>query len=154
MTSGARDPRAAVRVLVRLARVMERAETDLSLAHYRLLTLVEAEGSRSSSLAAGLSLTKPTVSVAVDALRGRGLLRRVPDPSDRRAVRLELTDQGRRALEDAEAALIGRVAPLIQGVSDPCRLVALLEEVGEALDVAKARRAEARRTPAKESVER
>jgi DNA-binding MarR family transcriptional regulator len=145
MSTPSRSLRPAARVLVRLARVLERTETDLSLAHYRLLALVEADGSRSSSLAAGLSLARPTVSVAVEALQARGLLRRVPDPTDRRAVRLELTAAGRQALDDVEAMLVGRLAPLLEGVSEPDRLLALLDEVGEGLDQARARRVAARR---------
>jgi DNA-binding MarR family transcriptional regulator len=150
MKSAPRDLRPALRVLVRLARVLERTETDLSLAHYRLLAQVEADGSRSSSLAAGLALARPTVSVAVEALQARGRLRRVPDPTDRRAVRLELTDQGRQALDAAEAAFTTRLAPLLEGVSDPDRLLFLLAEVGDALDQARAQRVAARHD--KESV--
>jgi DNA-binding MarR family transcriptional regulator len=40
----------------------------------------------------------------LDRLEGAGLVRRLPDPRDRRAVQVELTEAGKRTWEDAFAA--------------------------------------------------
>jgi DNA-binding MarR family transcriptional regulator len=130
----------AVRVMARLARLLERTQTPLSLSQYRLIALAQAKTDRSSNLAQGLSLTKPTVSVTIDGLVAQGLVRRVRDPQDRRALRVELTDAGRDALRATEEALAARLRPLFSEVSDPARLLSLLQEVEGLLDEARERR--------------
>lgn len=126
--------------MARLARLLERTRTPLSLSQYRLIALAQAKADRSSNLAQGLSLTKPTVSVTIDGLVAQGLVRRVRDPQDRRALRVELTDAGRDALRATEEALAARLEPLFSEVSDPARLLSLLEEVEVLLDEARERR--------------
>lgn len=135
--------------MARLARQLERTETPLSLSQYRLIALAQAKTDRSSNLAEGLSLTRPTVSVAIDGLVAQGMLRRVRDPQDRRVVRVELTDAGRDALRATEEALAARLEPLFSEVSDPARLLSLLEEVEVSLDEARRRRTVAERQGAK-----
>lgn len=129
--------------MARLARLLERTQTPLSLSQYRLIALAQAKTERSSNLAQGLSLTKPTVSVTIDGLVAQGLVRRVRDPQDRRALRVELTDAGRDALRATEEALAARLKPLFSEVSDPARLLSLLEEVEVLLDEARERRSAA-----------
>jgi DNA-binding MarR family transcriptional regulator len=142
------EVRRAVLVLARLARTLERTKTALSLSQYRMLAMIaEREAgrtARSSSLAIELSLTKPTVSVAIEGLQAQGFIARKRDPNDGRAVRVELTDAGRSALAASEAALIERIAPMIGGVSDPDRLLILLGEVEGLLNEAHERRVEAK----------
>lgn len=48
-----------------------------------------------SQLKSRLGVTARNVTALVDALEGDGLVRRQPHPSDRRAVVVELTDEGR-----------------------------------------------------------
>src|SRR6187402_1029046 len=45
-------------------------------------------------LAKGLMLSSAGVTSRIDRLERRGLVRRLPDPDDRRGVIVELTDQG------------------------------------------------------------
>jgi DNA-binding MarR family transcriptional regulator len=40
----------------------------------------------------------------LDRLEARGLVRRLPDPDDRRALKVELTEEGTRAYRDSVAA--------------------------------------------------
>lgn len=54
------------------------------------------EGIRLSALAAHLNVTQPTASDAVSALVRKKLAAKRADPADRRAVLLQLTDDGRR----------------------------------------------------------
>jgi DNA-binding MarR family transcriptional regulator len=49
----------------------------------------------------------------LDKLEGRGLIRRAPDPQDRRGVLLELTDAGEARLEEYIHAGAGRERELL-----------------------------------------
>ncbi|RZU49381.1 MarR family protein [Krasilnikovia cinnamomea] len=54
-----------------------------------------------SELAVRLEVTKQAAAQIVDDMQRRGYVRRTPDPHDRRAQRLELTDRGAAALAAA-----------------------------------------------------
>ncbi len=114
-----------VLTLARLARVLERACTDLdppvTLAQYRLLAMVADGADRASQIAGRLALTKPTVSATVDTLVERGLVTRTVVDDDRRALRLQITDDGRVALGVAEAAMRERLDDVVGRVDDPGR---------------------------------
>jgi DNA-binding MarR family transcriptional regulator len=56
-------------------------------------------------LGKGLMLSSAGVTSRVDRLERRGLVRRLPDPDDRRGVIVELTEQGRDVVDAAVAAL-------------------------------------------------
>src|SRR6516164_11470782 len=94
----------ALRTLVRIARTLEHACTDLTLPQYRLLAMVATGDRQASQLAGRLALSKPTITAVVDGLVERGLLSRSVVAGDRRAVDLTLTGAGREALEGTEAA--------------------------------------------------
>ena len=55
---------------------------------------------------ARLTVTSATVTGLLDTLEARGLARRRPHPSDRRSVHVEITDEGRRLLEELVPQLI------------------------------------------------
>lgn len=77
--------------------------------------------SRISTLAADLGVTQPTLSDAAAALSRKGMLGRGPDPDDGRAVRLHLTDLGRRiaeTLRTAPPALLAALETLPAGDRD------------------------------------
>src|ERR1700681_3530348 len=78
----------AVRGLALAARSLEHAAGDLTLAQYRVLACVAAGTERSSLVAEGLALAKPTVTAAVDGLVERKLLTREAVTGDRRSLRL------------------------------------------------------------------
>lgn len=72
----------------------------LSGPRLRLLLAVEEAGRpRMGDLAADLGITARTVTTLVDALEKEGLLARLPDPTDRRATLLALTDRARTQFE-------------------------------------------------------
>ncbi|MCP2313687.1 MarR family winged helix-turn-helix transcriptional regulator [Kitasatospora paracochleata] len=48
-------------------------------------------------------LSRSQVSRVADSLQERGLLERVPSPTDARSIRITLTDAGRRAFAEADA---------------------------------------------------
>jgi DNA-binding MarR family transcriptional regulator len=61
------------------------------------------ERRRVGALAAELDVTLPTVSDSITTLERKGLVERVPDPSDGRGVRIVLTDLGHGVAEAADA---------------------------------------------------
>src|SRR5260370_14773669 len=67
---------------------------DLRPAHTAVFQHIEAGGSRLTDLAERAQITKQSMGYLVDDLEQRGYLERRPDPSDRRAAPLSLTDRG------------------------------------------------------------
>ncbi|MBL1100348.1 MarR family winged helix-turn-helix transcriptional regulator [Streptomyces coffeae] len=110
--------------LLRLTRKLHRAQKlhleplGITPAQSRLLRTVAHtdEPPRMADLAQRLEVVPRAVTTLVDALEAHGSVRRVPDPTNRRVVRVELTDTGRstlRALHDARrAAAEDILAPL------------------------------------------
>ena len=72
------------------------ANYELSVPRGRLLMAMHKLGQpKMSELAASLDLNARTITTAVDMLEREGILERRPDPTDRRATRVLLTDAGR-----------------------------------------------------------
>jgi DNA-binding MarR family transcriptional regulator len=124
----------AVRALARASRVLERASSDLSLAHYRVLAAVASGEQRASRVAARLALGRPTISAAVDSLGQRGLLDRVDVEGDGRGVALSVTVAGRRVLARTEAEMAARLGDLVGRTKDPRRVLEALAWLGPAID--------------------
>ncbi|MDQ2726277.1 MAG: MarR family winged helix-turn-helix transcriptional regulator [Actinomycetota bacterium] len=124
----------ALRGLVRASRALERVSPELSLPQYRLLSRVAAGDERATDLAGRLDLAKPTITAMVDSLVCRGLLGRTAAAGDRRVTRLEVTSEGRAALEETEAAMAAALNGLVAGCNQPVVVVAALAELGRVLD--------------------
>jgi DNA-binding MarR family transcriptional regulator len=89
----------------------------LSNARYQLLhAVVHAGPARMGVIAKRLGYSPRTLTPMVDALEADGLLRREPDPTDRRALRLALTGSGyelmHRAHDERMAMAADVLAPL------------------------------------------
>ena len=67
---------------------------DIRPAHTAVFQHIRAEGSRLSELAERAQLTKQSMGYLVDYLERRGYLERRPDPTDRRAALICLTERG------------------------------------------------------------
>lgn len=99
-------------------RQLESADIAITPAQSRLLRTVSHydQPPRMADLAARLEVVPRAVTSLVDGLEASGRVRRVPDPSNRRVIRIELTDTGRatlRALRSARrAAAEDILAPL------------------------------------------
>ncbi|MER6027153.1 MarR family transcriptional regulator [Streptomyces sp. NPDC001851] len=79
----------------------QEAALRLSLHQLRALrTLQAAPGLNLTALAEGLDIGLPTASRLCDRLEAAGMLERALHPQKRREVRLSLTAQGRRVLDD------------------------------------------------------
>jgi DNA-binding MarR family transcriptional regulator len=80
------------------------ASYDSSVPRARLLrAMLELGTPRMSDLAAHLGLTARTITTAVDALEGEGILARRPAAGDRRATLVELTPAGRAHIQEWQA---------------------------------------------------
>lgn len=76
---------------------------------YGLLLWLRRSGSiRLTDLATRLGIGKGTLSRQINGLETLGLVRRDPDPSDRRAFQLSLTEEGQRRFDAASAGRLER----------------------------------------------
>ena len=113
-----------------LARITGAHDDDLSLTGTQRLALFELGTNgpqRLVRLAELLGVTAPTASRAVDVLEAKRLVERHPDPDDRRAQRIALTDDGRSRFDERQALARGAFEPAVRGLSREER--ALLREL-------------------------
>jgi DNA-binding MarR family transcriptional regulator len=81
-------------------------------AHAAVFVNIDSEGTRLTALAERARMTPQAMGELVDDLVERGYLARTPDPSDRRAKLIALTDLGYDALQAAFDTIIGIEADL------------------------------------------
>lgn len=85
-------------------------EHDLKLWEYDVLSALRRQGSppelSASELARASMLTSGTITTRIDGLEKRRLVRRRPDPGDRRAILVRLTARGLAKIDDAVAARV------------------------------------------------
>jgi DNA-binding MarR family transcriptional regulator len=127
--------------LIRLSRRLHRSQRRLmeplgvTPAQSRLLrTLAHCdEPPRMADLARRLEVVPRAVTALVDALETRELVRRVPDPHNRRVIRIELLEDGGRALQNLRRARRAAAAELLGPLDDAQRaaLTALLDVLDE-----------------------
>ncbi|OSZ60302.1 MarR family transcriptional regulator [Streptomyces pharetrae CZA14] len=81
-------------------RHLEQRGLGITPAQSRLLRTLGHYGSppRMADLAERLEVVPRAVTTLVDGLEASGKVRRVPDPANRRVIRIELTDDGRTTL--------------------------------------------------------
>ncbi len=113
------------RVLARLLTVMRRRDSgsgsrpDLTMAQVSiLLTLIDSGPIRMTELAARERVRTPTTTVAIRRLEKLGLVERSRDPSDMRAVLVEVTPQGMVQYREALEARRTHLAELLTRLTD------------------------------------
>ena len=117
------DPRNAVPGLVARTRMAfldgleaRLAPFDLKAADYLVLvTLANGNVDTASSVCSVLAHDPGAMTRKIDALEKRGLLRRVRSAEDRRAIKLELTPEGRKLYPKALAAAVGLANEFLEG---------------------------------------
>jgi len=78
---------------------------ELTWGEWKVLgSLRLGETSSPGELCAALELSSGAMTNRLDRLEEAGLIRRVPDPADRRGVKLELTDAGKRVWTESTSA--------------------------------------------------
>lgn len=100
------------------ARLAEAGFDDVRPAHMTIFQHLRPEGSRIGELAERAQLTNQSVGYLVDHLERRGYVERRPDPTNRRATLVCLTERGweemracGRILDELERALAERLGP-------------------------------------------
>jgi DNA-binding MarR family transcriptional regulator len=78
---------------------------DLRPAHTAVFQHIDTDGSRLTELAERAQITKQSMGYLVDYLEQRGYLERRPDPSDRRASLVCLTERGWAQIQAALAII-------------------------------------------------
>lgn len=85
---------------LRLDRLSEWQDLDLTIPQAKTLFLLEREGpQRMGAIAGALGIAVSATTTVVDRLVERGLATRLSDPKDRRVVICELSEQGRQAAD-------------------------------------------------------
>lgn len=109
------------------------AEVGLSLAKAKLLRHLHQSKDPLplGALAERNSCVKSNVTQLMDRMEAEGLVRRIPDPDDRRSVRAQITAEGRRKYEAASRVLAAAEGEVLQGFSAAERqqLVEFLERL-------------------------
>jgi DNA-binding MarR family transcriptional regulator len=115
----------------RLARHMDRARATAFSRHglegweFDVLAALRRSGApyRASpgTLVRATGVTSGTMTNRVDRLADRGFVRRESDPDDRRSVRVELTETGRRTVDAALVDLLDAERRLLDGLGQTDR---------------------------------
>jgi DNA-binding MarR family transcriptional regulator len=113
----------ASRVLVAAAaRSLADHETEVSLPQYRALVVLASRGAqRPIDLAEALGVDPSTATRLCDRLVGKRLISRRRQGGDRREVRLDLSDHGRRLVEDVTERRREEIRRILAAVPRPER---------------------------------
>jgi DNA-binding MarR family transcriptional regulator len=106
------------------------------MATNQVMLLIDRRGNTVSELARRVGVTKQSMADTVRSLESQGLVTRRPDPGDRRAQLVTLTDEGWAALHfglQVVTDLHARWTSLL-GAHDMAHLVALLDRLARLLD--------------------
>ena len=118
-------PMALVGRLLRVARMSDRAVGDTLAAHalqpgwFDVLSALRRSGEKLTpgALAGAVMLSTGGMTKRLDQMEAAGLLRRSPDPSDRRGLLIALTPKGRRVVDRAVEAHVANEERLLSGLS-------------------------------------
>lgn len=132
------DEPSLTQMVMRTARTLRRATMGelepfgLTPSQSRALGVISRHSDRPlrlGDIAAHLDIAPRSATEVVDALEERGLVRRSPDPTDRRAVTIVLTDEGRALRRRMERARARRADEFFGhlGEDEQARLRSLLE---------------------------
>ena len=75
--------------------------------HSAVFAQIKTDGSRLTDLARGVNITPQAMGELVDELEDLGYVERRPDPTDRRAKLIVLTDRGRQSIAAGIATIDG-----------------------------------------------
>jgi DNA-binding MarR family transcriptional regulator len=106
-------------------RHLEQGDLGITPAQSRLLRTLAHFGSppRMADLAKRLEVVPRAVTTLVDGLEASGKVRRVPDPTNRRVIRIEVTDEGREALRTLHGARRSAAEEFLAPLTDEQREV-------------------------------
>ena len=141
------SPQHVLSRVTRLSHHLDRARSQAFSAHeldsweFDVLAALRRAGApyalSPGRLGAQTLVTSGTMTNRIDRLEARGLVRREPDPADRRGVRVVLTEAGRTRVDSALADLVSREHAILAGLTpgDQASLVMQLRRLLETFDV-------------------
>lgn len=86
------------------------AEHDLSIIQIRLLGILRDHEPSMLQLAQHLSLDKSSITGLIDRAARRGLVERIPSPTDRRGFQVRVTDAGRKLIDESGEEIIRQLS--------------------------------------------
>ena len=107
----------------------------LTMAQLRLMYTILLDGEQSAGeLAEKMSVRPPTMTGLTSRLIKQQLIRRLPDPNDRRIVKVDVTAEGRKVIGQIETASRAYLARIFNqlGEAKVKELIALLDEFSAA----------------------
>ena len=114
----------------------EMSASGLSMTRTKMLRRLHEQGpTRQSVLAANFELSPRSITDIVDGLERLGLAERRPDPADRRAKLVAITDAGQSALDIANVTRERLLTQIFGGLTEADRatLFRLLGRLGDAV---------------------
>ncbi|WP_329214264.1 MarR family transcriptional regulator [Streptomyces sp. NBC_01485] len=101
-------------------RHLEQRGLGVTPAQARLLrTLAHCDSPpRMADLAERLEVVPRAVTTLVDGLEASGKVRRMPDPTNRRVIRIELTEDGGKALRELRGARLSAAQEILDPLTD------------------------------------
>jgi DNA-binding MarR family transcriptional regulator len=102
----------------RLARVLIRETIEVSRTTLSVLATLRERPRRITELASLEHVAQPTMTVLVSRLEQRGWVERQPDPTDRRAVQVAITDAGTKVLDELIAKRTTLLAERLADLSE------------------------------------
>ncbi len=115
------------------------AKGNLSTGEYLVLRNVSKDDGylKASELSEILELSRPSITRILNDLEKRNYITRMIDKDDRRNINIELTDEGRKALEQANGRILAVAERIVDslGESDTDKLIELVEKLTETYKV-------------------
>ena len=93
----------------------------------------DGDGLKPSELAESLSVSAGNVTQLITSLEARGFVKRSHDALDRRVIRICITDEGAKAIQEAHDAMAQKFAGLIEhvGLAECEKLTVLLDRASD-----------------------
>lgn len=109
---------------------LREVDRAVSLGRHGILEIAAGvDGARVQDISEGVRITVSAASRLVDRMEADGLLRRRPDPEDRRSSRILLTESGREALAVTGPAIDAALEDVL-GAEGGRRLAAVADAIG------------------------
>ncbi|MGB0505117.1 MAG: MarR family winged helix-turn-helix transcriptional regulator [Pikeienuella sp.] len=105
--------------LTNASALMAKKEGDIGLTDWRIIAILGRSNIKTASdIVANTRFDAALISRSVASLAKRGLVEILPDPKDKRAKQLRLTDAGRKMAKITEMAIKNYVAQLEAGLTE------------------------------------
>jgi len=86
----------------------------LSIAQLKILSVISERGNPTmKEIADSLFITSPSATSAIDHLVEEGQLKRIPDSEDRRVIRLELTESGKKVFKEGYKQIVAKISEVL-----------------------------------------